>query len=136
MIGAASGMEHPTVLHLHLARVFLAPLGYIVRFAQLLSSTTSCSTLNSSPNPNLLNEIISQNQRTHLRTLRTHIQKWATQDQHKARLAVIHAAALFWHVRCFSIDGFYEAEAVFSASLVLWAYGFFAVQFVRCSLLG
>jgi hypothetical protein len=54
------------------------------------------------------------------------IQRWATEDQYKARLAMIHAGVLFWHVRRYSVDAFYEPSSVFLATLALWAYGRFA----------
>lgn len=102
MIGAAKGMEHPTVLHLHLARVvLLAPFREIVQLASTLG-------------------------KGEITKLENHVRKWATEDQHKARLAMIHAGVVFWHVRHFSVDAFYEPTAVFLATLALWAYGRFA----------
>jgi len=56
------------------------------------------------------------------------IQRWAIEDQYKARLATIHAGALFWHVRRYSVDAFYEPSSVFLATLALWAYGRFATH--------
>lgn len=109
VIGAASGMEHPTVLHLHLARVILlTPFRQILQLAQLMASELQ---------PN--NELDAT-------SLRKHIQRWVTEDQHKARLAMIHAGVLFWHVRRYSADGFYEPSSVLLATLALWAYGSFA----------
>ncbi|KAI9646092.1 hypothetical protein NHQ30_005532 [Ciborinia camelliae] len=137
VIGAASGMEHPTVLHLHLARVvLLTPFRQILKFAELLSSNTKSNT-HSNPNPNPPNQnptptsnlsATDQEKEKEKDILETqnYIKRWATEDQHKARLAIIHAGALFWHVRRFSIDAFYEAEAVYLATLALWAYGLFA----------
>jgi hypothetical protein len=61
-------------------------------------------------------------------TLKRHIQRWVLEDQHKARLAMIHAGVLFWHVRRFSADAFYEPSSVFLATLALWAYGTFAAR--------
>ncbi|KAH9222808.1 hypothetical protein DL95DRAFT_285815 [Leptodontidium sp. 2 PMI_412] len=109
VIGAASGMEHPTVLHLHLARVILlTPIQQILDLTKLLTHTSA------PPNgPQIV-------------TLRRHIQRWALDDQHKARLATIHAGVLFWHVRRYSSDAFYEPSSVLLATLSLWAYGTFA----------
>jgi hypothetical protein len=102
-------MEHPTVLHLHLARVvLLTPFRQIVKLAY---STTGQNT--NQCEMDVLN-------------LKKHIQCWATKDQYKARLAMIHAGVLFWHVRHYSADGFYEPLSVFLATLALWAYGTFA----------
>lgn len=110
VIGAASGMEHPTVLHLHLARVILlTPFREIVKLASFLTGEASSLT-----------------KEDDVATLKTHIQRWALEDQYKARLAMIHAGVLFWHVRRFSTDAFYEPSSVFLATLALWAYGTFA----------
>jgi hypothetical protein len=107
IIGAASGMEHPTVLHLHLARVILlTPHRQILRLAELMTSEHQPS--------------------QDITGLRKHMQRWVVEDQHKARLAMIHAGVLFWHVRRFSTDAFYEPSSVLLATLALWAYGSFA----------
>ncbi|KAH7418323.1 C2H2 transcription factor-like protein [Cadophora sp. MPI-SDFR-AT-0126] len=109
VIGAASGMEHPTVLHLHLARVvLLTPVQEILNLTKLLIDTST-----------LANEL-------QVTTLRKHVQRWALEDQHKARLAMIHAGVLFWHVRRYSSDAFHEPSSVLLATLALWAYGTFA----------
>ncbi|RDW59993.1 hypothetical protein BP5796_11599 [Coleophoma crateriformis] len=109
VIGAASGMEHTTVLHLHLARVILlTPFKLIVNLALFKVGEKSAAS-----------ELEITNHRKD-------IQRWATEDQYKARLAMIHAGVLFWHVRRYSADGFYEPSSVFLATLALWAYGTFA----------
>ncbi|TGO46196.1 hypothetical protein BOTNAR_0606g00020 [Botryotinia narcissicola] len=127
VIGAASGMEHPTVLHLHLARVvLLTPFLHILKLAEYLGSshTTRIPNLGDMERENE-NEKEKEREKEILQA-RDYVKRWATEDQHKARLAIIHAGALFWHVRRFSIDAFYEAEAVYLATLALWAYGLFA----------
>lgn len=107
VIGAASGLEHPTVSHLHLARVILlTPLEDIQRFAFSMSRMKS-----------LTDDQIS--------THRKMIRRWALNDQHKARLAMIHAGCLFWHIRRYSASAFYEPHAVLLAGLSLWAFGTF-----------
>ena len=107
-IGAASGLEHPTVLHLHLARVLLlTPICDILAFVQSATDTFDRS------NPSIA-------------TQKARIQRWAVKDQYKARLAMIHAAVLFWHVRRHSANGFYEAPAVGLAALALWAFATFS----------
>ncbi|KAH7360640.1 C2H2 transcription factor-like protein [Rhexocercosporidium sp. MPI-PUGE-AT-0058] len=109
VIGAASGMEHPTVLHLHLARVILlTPIQQILDLTRLLTDTSA------PPNE------------PQVTSLRKHIQRWALDDQHKARLAIIHAGVLFWHVRRYSSDAFHEPSSVLLGALSLWAYGTFA----------
>lgn len=109
VIGATSGMEHPTVLHLHLARVILlTPYVKITRLARLMTGKAV---------PESDGEV---------HELRTYVTRWAREDQHKARLAIIHAGVLFWHVRRYSTDAFYESSSVYLATLALWAYGSFA----------
>jgi len=115
VIGAASGMEHPTVLHLHLARVvLLTPFQEILDLAQSLVRLP--------PTGRDLENI---------KNLMSHIRRWALEDQYKARLAMIHAGVLFWHVRRYSTDAFYEPSAVHLATLALWAYATFARQFTN-----
>ncbi len=110
VIGAASGMEHPTVLHLHLARIILlTPIQQILDLANILTKSKP-----------------SLEDRSKVTSLRQHIRRWALEDQHKARLATIHAGVLFWHVRRYSSDAFYEPSSVLLATLSLWAYGTFA----------
>src|SRR5690606_14469586 len=48
---------------------------------------------------------------------------WAHQDRYKARLAVIHAGAVFWHIRRYASHSIMEPFTVFLAALVLWAFG-------------
>lgn len=104
-IGQASGLEHSTVLHLHLARIVL-----LVPYAQILSFAKACGTGNrETPDADI-------------------IRRWAVQHQYKARLAVVHAGVVFWHVRRYSIDAFYEAPAVGLATMTLWAFSTFAAQ--------
>ncbi|KAF4334823.1 transcription factor ZMS1 [Fusarium beomiforme] len=108
----AGGLEDSRFLHLHLARLsLLTPLGDLLAFAQD-NSKSSHSTPNnifrsatSNPNPKLA------------------VRVWATQDRYKARLAVVHAGAILWHVRRYSCDAIVEPLSLFLAALVLWAYG-------------
>lgn len=111
VIGAASGMEHPTVLHLHLARVvLLTPICHIVQLAHLMT------------------EERGPNSEAQIAETRSFVRRWAREDQHKARLAMIHAGMVFWHVRRYSTDAFYEPSAVLHATLAMWAYGTFALN--------
>ena len=104
-VGANAGLEHPTVLFLNLARVILlSPFESIREMALALSSQKS-----------LTKHQISMTSRE--------IARWAQEDCFKARLAIIHAGAVLWHVRRHSLDCFYEPSAVFIATLCLWAYG-------------
>ena len=109
-IGQASGLEHPTVAFLHLARVvLLSPIKDIINLA------TAMTRGNADDSPDLNFEKLK-------------IQRWAVQGQYKARLAAIHAGVVFWHLRRYSVDGFYEASAVGLACLMLWAFGTFSVK--------
>ncbi|OAP56871.1 hypothetical protein AYL99_08983 [Fonsecaea erecta] len=115
-IGAASGMEHPTVLHLHLARVvLLAPLTDIVLYSYYLIRSSG-----------ELARFFPYVSSTEAEEHRQSIQRWAIQDQYKARLAAIHAGVVFWHVRLYSINGFYESTAVALAALLFWALSAFS----------
>nr|POE85114.1 hypothetical protein CFP56_68683 [Quercus suber] len=103
-IGQASGFEHPTVLHLHVARlVLLAPLKNIINFVRAKAAGSTAQTSD-----------------------REIIRRWAIHHQYKARLSIVHAGVVFWHVRRYSTNGFYEAPAVALAALTLWAFGTFA----------
>ncbi|KAG5771229.1 hypothetical protein H9Q72_002136 [Fusarium xylarioides] len=110
----AEGLEDPVLLHLHLARLsLLAPARDLLIFAD---QNTLLGITHMTPS-NLYRHGTS--------TLdpRQTIKIWATQDRYKARLAVIHAGAVLWHVRRYSSDSIVEPFALFLASLVLWAYG-------------
>ena len=105
-VARAAGHEHPTILHLHSARiVLLAP------FREIRSLATS-----------LAMEEARWSGRQ--QTLEWHyILRWVKHDQYKARLAVVHAGAMLWHIREYSSHAFHEPVAVFLATLILWAYG-------------
>lgn len=105
---AKAGTENATVLHLHFARVvLLSPYEAVRRLADLLVS-----------------ENISDGDRAHkFRMECQQVQKWITDDQFKARLALVHCGIFFWHVRRYSLDAFYEPVKVFLVTLVVWAYG-------------
>lgn len=108
-IGLQSGLEHPTVMHLHFARVvLLTPCKNIVRLAEHLSGEARCSSESSVTEDKLM------------------IRRWTTLDQYKARLAMIHAGVLFWHIRRFSANGFYEPSSVGLTVLALWAFSAFS----------
>ncbi|KAF7588208.1 hypothetical protein BBP40_005991 [Aspergillus hancockii] len=105
-IAKAAGLEHPTVLYLHEARIIL-----LVPFREIKSLVTSLAT-----------EKIRWSERK--QTIEWHyILRWIKHDQYKARLAIIHAGASLWHVRRYSSDAFHEPVAAFLAILTLWAYG-------------
>lgn len=108
-IGEASGFEHTTVLHLHLARVILlTPIREIVNLARYLAGEKGVSS------------------DTMVMADRQAVHRWANQHQYKARLAAIHAGVVFWHIRRFSANAFYEPTAVAHAAIVLWAFSAFS----------
>ncbi|KAJ4396226.1 hypothetical protein N0V93_000445 [Gnomoniopsis smithogilvyi] len=107
---ADSGTENPTVLHLHAARlILLSPYQTIRDMADLLTSE----------------DILRGDHAERFQKQCQEIYKWITDDQYKARLAMIHCGVLFWHIRRYSTDAFYEPTNVFLATLVVWAYGSF-----------
>ncbi|KEQ62727.1 uncharacterized protein M437DRAFT_34833, partial [Aureobasidium melanogenum CBS 110374] len=110
MVKAASGMEHPTLLHLHLARIVLcSPFQSICDLAY--GMTKEDSSMNSAQ----------------MTALRKAIRKWITEDASKARLATLHAGALLRHLHAFHTNSFYEPSAVLLATLTLWTFGSFSV---------
>lgn len=110
MVKAASGMEHPTLLHLHLARIVLfSPFQSICDLAY--GMTKEDSSMNSAQ----------------MTALRKAIRKWVTEDASKARLATLHAGALLRHLHAFHTNSFYEPSAVLLATLTLWTFGSFSV---------
>ncbi|KAK7706664.1 hypothetical protein SLS64_007495 [Diaporthe eres] len=105
---AKAGTENSTVLHLHFARiVLLAPYESIRKMADLLVSE----------------DIRDGDAAERFRTECQQVQKWITDDQFKARLALVHCGIFFWHVRRYSLDAFYEPTKVLLVTLVVWAYG-------------
>ncbi len=89
-----AGWEHPTTLFLHLCRlILLAPTAHLHTLAD------------SAKDP-----------------ARGLVLRWATRASLKARLAVIHAAAIFRHVRRCPTGSFMEPFAIYISTLVLWGY--------------
>ena len=110
-IGKASGYEHPTVLHLHIARIILlAPMKNIVMLARAMTRDEDAL------------------QKTEIQKHRHIIQRWAVQGVFKARLAAIHAGVTLWHVRRYSTEAFYDSPAVALAALCLWAFARFSIK--------
>ncbi|EXA54693.1 hypothetical protein FOVG_02103 [Fusarium oxysporum f. sp. pisi HDV247] len=110
----AEGLEGPVLLHLHLARLsLLTPVQDLFAFAH---QSTLSGTAHMTPS-SLYRHGTSKLDPRHT------VKIWATQDRYKARLAVIHAGAVLWHVRRYSSDSILEPFALFLAALVLWAYG-------------
>jgi hypothetical protein len=110
-VARQKGAEHPTILHLHLSRIIiLTPYSHIRALAWSIASRADLAL---SEVPGTASDANAAQQA---------VIEWAQRDEHKARLAVLHAGSLFWHARRYSITAFYEPAAVFLATLVLWAY--------------
>ncbi|KAL2821597.1 fungal-specific transcription factor domain-containing protein [Aspergillus granulosus] len=105
-IAKANGHEHPTILHLHTARIILlAPFREIRLLVQLLATKQV--------NWGDRQQVIEWH----------YVLRWIKHDQYKARLAVIHAGSVLYHVRKYSTNAFHEPVATYLAILTLWAYG-------------
>lgn len=105
---ALRGVEHATVCHLHTARlILLTPYTHIrtLAFSLVGDNTPLVGQGN----------VIARQQ----------IWRWVNNDQHKARLSMIHAGGLIWHLRRYKADAFHEPAAVLLATLAIWAYGSF-----------
>lgn len=106
-IAKAAGLEHPTVLHLHAGRlILLVPYKELRNMATLLAQ----GTINWGEHETCVEW--------------QYIWRWAKHDQHKARLSIVHAGTLLWHVRRYSTNAFHEPVVIFLATLTLWAYGY------------
>ncbi|KAL5089148.1 hypothetical protein Trisim1_006001 [Trichoderma cf. simile WF8] len=111
----AGGLEHPTIMYLHLSRLIL------------LTPVAQIQTLATNPrNTNTTNLAVNQG----YTDASNHVLKWAMNDSFKARLAIIHAGALFWHIRRYSTRSFLEPFTIYMATLIIWAYSV-SVQFAR-----
>ncbi|KAH7073795.1 hypothetical protein BKA63DRAFT_40654 [Paraphoma chrysanthemicola] len=103
------GVEHHTILHLHLARlIILTPTVHIQSLASFTSSANS--------------GCMSNDQRASYSSVRQQVLQWVVRDRYKARLSIIHCGALFWHVRRYSYDSILEPFAIYIATLILWAF--------------
>ncbi|KAK1624807.1 hypothetical protein BDP81DRAFT_329569 [Colletotrichum phormii] len=107
IIAKAGGWEHPVILHLHLSRlVLLAPISHLQTLAAAASARASSRNVDNSK----------------VEKARSLVAQWALRDQYKARLSVVHASAMLWHIRRYSVDNFLESFGIFTATLVVWAY--------------
>ncbi|KAK2128047.1 hypothetical protein NOF04DRAFT_1186184 [Fusarium oxysporum II5] len=107
----AGGTEHPTILHLHLSRLYI--LTPTKHFQKVAASAVLRQNDNELQNNMEYSEACN------------HIQRWANIDQYKARLSIIHAGALLWHIRRYSSNDFIEPHAIYLATLSIWAYSVF-----------
>lgn len=56
------------------------------------------------------------------------IRAWARKDCHKARLTVVHAGAISWHVRRYTSATLIQPYSIFIAALVLWAFAWTSAE--------
>ncbi|ETN45637.1 uncharacterized protein HMPREF1541_09469 [Cyphellophora europaea CBS 101466] len=121
IVAKASGVEHDLMLHLHLARIIL--LTPFQEIQDLLFSLIGRVGDSSRASFYVHDGSYQPRNRAKLPQIRKITWRWLRDDQHKARLAMVHAGSVFWHVRRYSSMSFYEPLAVYLASLVLWTYG-------------
>ena len=121
LVAKASGLEHTTVLHLHLARVIL--LTPFQEIHDLVSSLIGRYGKSSTATFFVHDGSYQTQNIAKLPQVRQITWRWLREDQHKARLAMIHAGSVFWHVRRYSTNSLYEPVAIYLASIALWAYG-------------
>lgn len=121
VVANASGVEHQVMLHLHLARIVL--LTPFQEIQDLLFSLIGKVGNSSMASFYVHDGSYQPRNKAKLPQIRKITWRWLREDQHKARLAMIHAGSVFWYVRRYSARSFYEPIAVYLASLVLWTYG-------------
>ncbi|KAG4437325.1 hypothetical protein IFR05_007177 [Cadophora sp. M221] len=110
-VAQRAGLEHPTILHLHLARlILLTPTATVQSLASLIVQNSKSGAA------------LQDASQAQYHEDRSEVLRWFIQDQYKARLALVHAGAIFWHVRRYSHDSMLEPFAVLLATLVVWAY--------------
>jgi hypothetical protein len=121
VVAKASGIEHDLVLHLHLARIIL--LTPFQEIQDLLFSLIGRVDDSSRASFYVHDGSYQPRNQAKLPQIRKITWRWLREDQHKARLAMIHAGSVLWHVRRYSSASIYEPLAVYLASIVLWTYG-------------
>lgn len=111
-----AGWEHPTILQLHLSRfILLTPVAHIQTLAAMSASSPAAS------RPETDNTLAAA---------QAQVLQWAVHDQYKARLCLIHAGSVFWHVRHYSLDSIVEPFAIYIAVLIVWAYAV-SIKFLK-----
>ncbi|WAO93261.1 Hypothetical protein NCS54_01080100 [Fusarium falciforme] len=115
-VARAGGLEHPTILHLHLSRLLLLTPIKHMQYVAALSDVGSSS---------------GGFDKIKYKEACGHLRKWVIADQFKARLALVHAGAVLWYVRRYSVNDFLEPFAVYAATLCLWVYSVSTVSTVH-----
>lgn len=115
----AAGLEGPIFLHLHLSRLFLlTPVKELLVIAEERI-------------PDRFYVQMPHNvawRRVNLRLSRKVIKTWAHRDRYKARLAVIHAGASFWHVRRYATDSFVQPFVIYLAAIVIHFFAHLSID--------
>lgn len=110
------GREDVVFLHLHLSRLMiLTPMRELLAYFSASISPTAPLNGPFIP-PDLYDNCLSKKHCGRI------ISTWVHNDRYKARLAVVHAGATFWHVRRYSTESFAQPLAVYLASITLWAF--------------
>ncbi|GIZ43831.1 hypothetical protein CKM354_000704400 [Cercospora kikuchii] len=117
-IHAAKGFEGPAILHLHLARLLM-----LCPYRDCMSLVSELSRRHASGAENVAATQLTGN-----------IIKWLTLDDHKGRLSLVHAGAIFWYIRRYSLALHHEPFTIYVATVILWTYGLYLPQ-VRSALL-
>ncbi|KAI1628952.1 hypothetical protein EDD37DRAFT_26755 [Exophiala viscosa] len=121
VVANASGVEHGVMLHLHLARIIL--LTPFQEIQDLMFSLIGKVGNSAKASFYVHDGSYQPRNSAKLPQIRKITWRWLREDQHKARLAMIHAGSVFWYVRRYSSTSFFEPIAVYLATLVLWTYG-------------
>ncbi|KAJ9607405.1 hypothetical protein H2200_008478 [Cladophialophora chaetospira] len=121
VVAKASGLEHPLVLQLHLARIIL--LTPFQEIQDLLFSLIGKVGNSAKASFYVHDGSYQPRNNAKLPQIRKITWRWLREDQHKARLAMVHAGSVFWYVRRYATMNFFEPYAVYLASLVLFTYG-------------
>ena len=121
VVARASSVEHHLMLHLHLARVVL--LTPFQEIDDLCSSLLQRYERTPAASFYVHDGSYQIHDPAKLPQIRKITWRWLREDQHKARLGALHAGLVFWHVRRYSSNTFFEPTAIYLASIVLWVYG-------------
>ncbi|KAF2217803.1 hypothetical protein CERZMDRAFT_80475 [Cercospora zeae-maydis SCOH1-5] len=111
-IHAAKGFEGPAILHLHLARLLV-----LCPYRDCMSLVSELSRRHTAGAENVSAAQLSGN-----------IVKWLTLDDHKGRLSLVHAGAIFWYIRRYSLALYHEPFTIYVATVILWTYGLYLPQ--------
>ncbi|SMR43026.1 unnamed protein product [Zymoseptoria tritici ST99CH_1E4] len=111
-VALEKGYEKPIIFHLHLSRILLlCPYRALIATGRQLSTARAQSS-----------------QGFPAADLDTSVLQSLTLDDHKVRLSLVHAGAIFWHCRRYSRGMFYEPFGIFVSALLIVVYGIYLPQ--------